>query len=870
MQSNLKALFAGKREAVELPPPRGPGRPKKPRQDEAQDEALDVALAAVRHRALQNESCDPALLQLSPMRSPGKVRNASVLLAEAAGKTSIAEMRMPGAMPKRRNEGPQVKLLLCGWIEKTLVELGGSAESQTLVLAAAGEQWGICMYEVKKIFEQRTRWQLECDERGVTATGAMRDEAHLPRYLRKSRRCNGTVMRAKGGGRKDPLTWLYPLVRDYLETMRLHGKYIDAVDLEEQLMHLMQVYLDEAAKPGVEASMSPTTAGRVQVVRQELARLKHPSTSKGVHEHRQQQLMRACEARLRKPQRLTTLTLGEEHARWEVTLQAYDRLLWESLRPEEYLKDQLVCTKAWLEGIEDTVVCHCDQVPMWLRIGSLNQLYTKHEVSKGKAGQPERPVRGDEPGGQVMVCNEADGITQMRQAAASEADRFRVTLELSQLVRNVYRPGVALEVSHGIPLLIVPGQHARLSNISEAGTFIQDEVFEVKRKQKVRKAGSSAGNLMLSWRQLRDHGSEETKSYLKSIEVMQQPSAFADGVICSWTAEMRCRREAPQMVVVRDMFAGGLSQSTKRVSIVSNQLRSYICGKMTPVCQVTDVGVAGVLKKKCEAVKQEVRRAKRGEGHVEAAYRDAGKAEVRGSNEDLLKIVGEGFRRMKEEDEDARPTRLLQVTRACGWLSYQADPVRKVLVRTDEQDWFKGREEELAEVSNRHPHSWWRARYKWRDGEEPLRPDYKRCGKSVRGVEYMKDEFPEDKPHAEYKLNCLIGKKVVRNQDVDLTGDDMTFGEVGSQLIPDTFLRTQRERYEEARLRALVKATKPKEMRSKKLLTKMRRHKMRVKLKNKARRAALNEFLKEVRARKAEGYSVEQLMKSHKSALRRM
>ena len=106
-----------------------------------------------------------------------------------------------------------------------------------------------------------------------------------------------------------------------------------------------------------------------------------------------------------------------------------------------------------------------------------------------------------------------------------------------------------------------------------------------------------------------------------------------------------------------------------------------------------------------------MRRAKRGGEHIEAAYKDAGKDEVRASNDDLLKIVGEGFRRMKDEDENARSTRLLQVTRACGWLSYQADPVRKVLVRTDEQDWFKGREEELAEVSHRHPKSWWRARY---------------------------------------------------------------------------------------------------------------------------------------------------------------
>ena len=102
---------------------------------------------------------------------------------------------------------------------------------------------------------------------------------------------------------------------------------------------------------------------------------------------------------------------------------------------------------------------------------------------------------------------------------------------------------------------------------------------------------------MASWRKVRDHGSEEAKAYLREIEVMQQPAAFADGVICSWICEMRAHREASQMVVVRDMFAGGLSESIKRVSILSSQLRTYIAGKMTPVLQVTDVGVAGVLKK---------------------------------------------------------------------------------------------------------------------------------------------------------------------------------------------------------------------------------------------------------------------------------
>ena len=157
---------------------------------------------------------------------------------------------------------------------------------------------------------------------------------------------------------------------------------------------------------------------------------------------------------------------------------------------------------------------------------------------------------------------------------------------------------------------------------------------------------------------------------------------------------------------------------------------------------MTDVGVAGVLKKKCEAVKQEVRREKRradGGGGIEEAFQHRGKDEVKCTNEDLLKIVTEGFRRMKEEDQpdgEAGSERLLKVCRACGWLSYQADPVSKKLVRVDQQDWFNGREEALAEVSHRHPKVWWEGRYEWKEGEEPVRPDYKTCGNGVRALNY--------------------------------------------------------------------------------------------------------------------------------------
>ena len=176
-----------------------------------------------------------------------------------------------------------------------------------------------------------------------------------------------------------------------------------------------------------------------------------------------QQLMRFCGARLRTPQRLTCLTLNEERARWRTTM------------------------------------IYADQVPVWLRIGSQRQLYGNLEVKRQKKRHEPSEPHLSEPGAQVVEVRDEDGMAQMRQAARGEGDRYRATLELAQVVRNVFKPGEKPEVRHARPVLVVNGAHARLSNIDENGRFVEDEVFLVKNKQKVRKAKMSAGNLMLSW-----------------------------------------------------------------------------------------------------------------------------------------------------------------------------------------------------------------------------------------------------------------------------------------------------------------------------------------------------------------------------------
>ena len=347
-----------------------------------------------------------------------------------------------------------------------------------------------------------------------------------------------------------------------------------------------------------------------------------------------------------------------------------------------------------------------------------------------------------------MQLDGVDGMTQLRQHGAPEGNRFRVTLETSQIVSNVFKPHEMPTVRHGRPVLIVPGRHARLSNIDKGGFFIEDETFVVKNKTVLRRKGESAGALMKSWRDLRDGDDEEARRWLSRVEVMQQPAAFADGVITCWICEMRLKHEGLiTQVCVRDLFAGGLSASIQRMSYMTNQLRTYVAGKMTAVMQLTDTGVAFSLKKIVEAEKEKMRMQKRGEASCMRPFMLEEEGAVTFGTRDLLQIMGESWLKLEEMDHVEQPLRLLAQARAAGWLSWKGDPSTGFLIKCDDEDWMKGREDILPERSHRHPHCWWDLKTGWVNEQgEPKKPNWKKCGTNVLCPEYMTDEFPEQQP----------------------------------------------------------------------------------------------------------------------------
>ncbi len=80
---------------------------------------------------------------------------------------------------------------------------------------------------------------------------------------------------------------------------------------------------------------------------------------------------------------------------------------------------------------------------------------------------------------------------------------------------------------------MVPGVHARLSNISAEGKWIASESFWYKNKLIERVAGISVAGIMNKWRKLRTEHPELTNAFT----IMQQPSAFVDSVIFTWAEE---------------------------------------------------------------------------------------------------------------------------------------------------------------------------------------------------------------------------------------------------------------------------------------------------------------------------------------------
>ena len=141
-------------------------------------------------------------------------------------------------------------------------------------------------------------------------------------------------------------------------------------------------------------------------------------------------------------------------------------------------------------------------------------------------------------------------------------------------------------------------------------------------------------------------------------------------------------------------------------------------------------------------------------------------------------------------------------------------------------------------------------------------PDWKGCGGGVAGEEYMREEFPEQAPNETTHMKCFArGSQTVTLHCIEI--EELAFPELAKPLRAEEFMKTERERFEEAKMRALVSQRGARgKGKTVKLSKKARRAKVKRRLVKKKKKAEMSDFRKEIQARYEDGYSLRQLIKS--------
>ena len=260
------------------------------------------------------------------------------------------------------------------------------------------------------------------------------------------------------------------------------------------------------------------------------------------------------------------------------------------------------------------------------------QLYMKHEFNKvaAKAG-------GREP-------------FQKRGWDDDQASKFRITVELRQVVKGWFRSGTPTgELADS--LVIVPGVHARLSNITADGRWLKTEKFWIGRKKVVRIAGRKVGLIMQSWRNLRSKCPE----LFEGISLMQQPAAVMDSILNNWALEEHGMKY-PVSIWQRDLSGGGgFSEQSRKAMQLVKQIPVWVAGKMTAALQVTDTDFAYLLK----CIANEEKRNLKFEMQAAALKCDESPTLKCGAYE-LLKVIHDSLKRLK-----ARTLKENLVMKAC-------------------------------------------------------------------------------------------------------------------------------------------------------------------------------------------------------------
>ena len=408
------------------------------------------------------------------------------------------------------------------------------------------------------------------------------------------------------------------------------------------------------------------------------------------------------------PNLVTQITEIEQQTRAELTWWHHDFIMHKlAKRDASELQDMFAKPEEAVQHMNSCVLAFSDQVPLWAKRQTMRQVFAKHETRQG--AKPTHEVRkqladelskeamqkglqpaiaddneheeGIVPAGEAatesswrMSMPLPDGSTgKMHPTTMREAntDKFRVTFEAHQYVTGWFDPNAEPQGHVARGILVVAGQHARLSNIGPDDRWLHDETIEYAGRIRKHIAGEKCGRALEGWRKIR----ASHPHLFRHFTVMSQPSCNMDSICMAWNIQDSAH-EMPVSLYQRDAYGAAFSDSTTKMRYLSHQAQSTIQAKMTSAMQLTDTDFSHQFK---AAVKSHI------DEKVEAMQRDSTEL-PKISNLDIAFAVDAAMQQMVEANEEK--AWVLAGLRRNGFLAVRPDATGKMRW-CGEEDWAK-------------------------------------------------------------------------------------------------------------------------------------------------------------------------------------
>jgi len=215
---------------------------------------------------------------------------------------------------------------------------------------------------------------------------------------------------------------------------------------------------------------------------------------------------------------------------------------------------------------------------------------------------------------------------------------------------------------------------------------------------------------------------------VSSVVLMQQPAAWRDEVITSWSyhdLHERLKKDGfHNIIMVHDLVGHQLTQTVRKIKYLHNIMQSIIAAEMTAVLQLTDIRAAKMLKEFLYHSKLRMR-----QPLADKAASENIESRCKVGPYEMLWMLNDAIKRMDEKCE--KKDWVISGAREVGWLAWRPSLSKQELVWVDEDDQQEWAKDHI--MSSHRIHADWMAKRSDLQCDEqgvPLMPQWvKECEK---------------------------------------------------------------------------------------------------------------------------------------------